>query len=111
MPGDEENCRKRVGQFCDDFAATPEGRMVTEVVETQKNQPQSVAAMEAAAKRKSPYKASWLQQFWAVLKRSWLSVVKEPLVMQVRFAQTIVSSAREYMYVGIYLRNQVEVEL
>ena len=38
----------------------------------------------------SPYKASWLSQFNALLWRSFLSVIKEPLIMQVRIMQTIV---------------------
>ena len=38
---------------------------------------------------KSPYKASWWEQFKALLWRSWLAVVKEPMIMKVRFIQTI----------------------
>ena len=45
--------------------------------------------------RKSPYKASWIEQFRATLWRSFLSVVKEPMLMQVRFVQTVV---RMYFY-------------
>ena len=40
--------------------------------------------------RKSPYKASWIEQFRATLWRSFLSVVKEPMLMQIRFVQTAV---------------------
>lgn len=41
---------------------------------------------------KSPYKASWCAQFRAVVWRSWLSIIKEPLLVRVRLFQTIVSS-------------------
>merc|ERR1719282_848131 len=39
---------------------------------------------------KSPYKASWFSQFSALMWRSFLSVIKEPLIVKVRIAQTIV---------------------
>jgi hypothetical protein len=47
--------------------------------------------LKAAEKRRSPYKASWWQQFKAVFWRSFISVLKEPMIMQVRIIQTIVS--------------------
>ena len=40
---------------------------------------------------KTPYKAGWFSQFRAVLWRSWLSVMKEPLLVKVRLLQTVVS--------------------
>ena len=45
----------------------------------------------ATEKSKSPYKASWGAQMNALMWRSWLSVIKEPLIVKVRIAQTIVS--------------------
>ena len=39
----------------------------------------------------SPYKASWVSQFKALLWRSFLSVSKEPIIMKVRIVQTTVS--------------------
>ena len=46
----------------------------------------------AASISKSPYKASWWKQFQALLWRSFLAVIKDPLIMQVRIAQTMVIS-------------------
>ena len=40
---------------------------------------------------KSPYKASYFEQFRAVLKRSFLSMLKEPTLMQARIVLTVVS--------------------
>lgn len=37
------------------------------------------------------YKASWLTQFNAILWRSWLSILKEPLLIKVRLIQTTVN--------------------
>ncbi|KAJ3643839.1 hypothetical protein Zmor_026525 [Zophobas morio] len=39
---------------------------------------------------RSPYKASWWAQFRAVLWRSWLTVMKEPILIKVRLLQTII---------------------
>ncbi len=41
-------------------------------------------------KKHSPYRASWWEQFVAVQWRSFLSVIKEPMLIQVRLFQTIV---------------------
>lgn len=37
------------------------------------------------------YKATWFMQLRAVLWRSWLSTLKEPLLVKVRLIQTTVS--------------------
>ena len=42
-------------------------------------------------KKSSPYRATWWEQFRALMWRSFLSVIKEPLLIQVRFFQSIVS--------------------
>ncbi|MPC54785.1 Protein white [Portunus trituberculatus] len=41
--------------------------------------------------KKSPYKASWWCQFRTVLWRSWLEVIREPMLIKVRFFQVMVS--------------------
>ena len=41
---------------------------------------------------KSPYKSSWWEQFCALLWRSWLSVIKEPLLLKVRILQTVMTA-------------------
>ena len=58
----------------------------------------------ATEKSKSPYKASWGAQMNALMWRSWLSVIKEPLIVKVRIAQTIVSSfVHKYSLLSINL--------
>lgn len=41
-------------------------------------------------KYRNPYKANWFNQFRVVLWRSWLSVMKEPLLVKIRMIQTAV---------------------
>ena len=52
----------------------------------------------------SPYKASWWTQFKALLWRSFLSVIKEPIIMQVRIVQTVVSTYTSYFWTLNQLR-------
>ena len=61
-----------------------------------RNTPELVAA---AQQKRSPYKATWWQQFKAVFWRSFLSVIKEPMIMQVRIMQTIVSPIYTFHYI------------
>ena len=53
-------------------------------------QSQEYLQAEAAAKSRSPYKASWISQFRAVLWRSWISIIKDPLFMRLKIFQTVV---------------------
>jgi len=45
---------------------------------------------EATAKNRSPYKASWFAQFRAVLWRSWVTIIKDPLFIRIKIIQTLV---------------------
>lgn len=47
---------------------------------------------ESATKRQklSMYKASWLTQFWALMWRSFLSVIREPMITAIRLVQMVV---------------------
>ena len=90
-PGQEEQCREQVGLICDNFAQSEWGQKVASEVSYQLEHVAEDTQKELfGAVRKSPYKASWLEQFRALLWRSFLSVIKEPMIMQVRFIQTVV---------------------
>ena len=43
-------------------------------------------------KKKSPFRATVLQQFEAVLWRSWLTVIKNPRLVQTRIIQAVVTA-------------------
>ncbi len=42
----------------------------------------------------APYQATWPQQFMALLWRSWHSIIKEPLVVQIRITEVLVNQLR-----------------
>lgn len=113
VPGKELECRERVSKMCEDFAQTDEGkvgtrsaikryymtlrlisskgRAVMAEVLYQKEHEHPNPHLEDGSKKKSPYKASWWEQFKAVYIRSLLSMSKDPLVTKVRIIQTLVS--------------------
>lgn len=93
-PGNEEKCRANVASVCDKFTEDPLGQKVRQEIDYQLAHSYESGTQEALkraeSKNKSPYKATWIEQFRALIWRSFLSVIKEPMIMQVRFMQTIV---------------------
>lgn len=84
-PGNEEECRRQINSVCDTFHESSIGRQVEAEVNYQIENVTEETKQELSKvnQRKSPYKASWLEQFRAVFWRSLLAVVKEPMIMQV----------------------------
>eukprot|EP00095_Tigriopus_kingsejongensis_P010869 maker-scaffold864_size87066-snap-gene-0.21 protein:Tk10869 transcript:maker-scaffold864_size87066-snap-gene-0.21-mRNA-1 annotation:"protein white" len=101
-PGDEDQCRKRIQAIATNFKASPEGKAVAAEVSFQKEHQQTSSQLEMASKKTSPYKATWWQQFRALLWRSFISVIKEPMIIQINLIQTIVIS----LILGIIYMDQ-----
>jgi len=87
VPGKEEESRERVGRVCEQFQQSGPGQAAVEVVAAELPGP---AKLAAAPLWVSPYKASWGQQFTALLWRNLLAVLKDPLVARVRCIQCVV---------------------
>lgn len=92
-PGEEEECRAKVAAICDAFNDSKEGKDVYSVVAYEATHTQRTPQLElqSASNNASPYKANWVEQFSALLWRSWISSIKEPMIIQVRFFQSVVS--------------------
>lgn len=86
VPGREVESRERIGKICDSFAISKVARDMEQLL-AAKAQTQALEQPENGY----TYKATWFMQFRAVLWRSWLSVLKEPLLVKVRLIQTTVS--------------------
>merc|ERR1712142_1402784 len=84
VPGEEDVSRKRIDSVCREFNASAQG------LELDKLSSVVPEKATSSSKKTSPYKASWWVQFTALMWRSWLSVIKEPLIVKVRIMQTIV---------------------
>ncbi|GLG96976.1 Protein brown [Gryllus bimaculatus] len=99
VPTREEACKQTIELVCDAFQRSEEGlRLAAEVENVADTQVKAVMAgglwgenpWQTADASCSPYKASWIAQFRAVFWRSWLSVLKEPILIRVRMLQTLV---------------------
>ncbi|XP_033244702.1 protein white-like [Drosophila miranda] len=83
VPGREAESRERIAKICDNFAVSKVAREMEQLLATKKLE-QPLEQPENGY----TYKATWFMQFRAVLWRSWLSVLKEPLLVKVRLIQT-----------------------
>lgn len=89
IPGHELACRNVIKTTCDAFEKSEYGKKIAS--ETKAIHDEFTNSLQSFKySGRSPYKASWCEQFRAMLWRSWLSVIKEPMLVKVRFLQTIV---------------------
>ena len=89
VPGQEEASHAKLKKVCDDFENSERGLELTKTSSeaTKTLTPDS----SMVTTRSSPYKASWGEQFTALLWRSWLSIVKDPMILKIRIGTSIVS--------------------
>lgn len=45
---------------------------------------------EVKVKSTNVYKATWCEQFWALLWRSYISNVRDPMIIRIKLSQTLV---------------------
>ncbi|XP_078376593.1 protein white-like [Oculina patagonica] len=84
VPGNEENCRKRVQDICDVYSAHE-----AEVTEPETRERQDSFKDDVHALSRSPYKASWCRQFRSVLWRSWLTNKRDVVILRIRLFQCL----------------------
>ena len=91
VPGREASCRHSINTVCDTFQQSDLGTKIALEAEAIQGEYEELIDWKMGSSRiSSPYKASWCEQFRAVLWRSWLSVIKEPILIKVRLLQTVV---------------------
>ncbi|EDW05654.1 protein white [Drosophila mojavensis] len=83
VPGREVESRERIAKICDNFAISKVARDMEQLLATK-----ALTQPLEQPENGYTYKATWFMQFRAVLWRSWLSVLKEPLLVKVRLIQT-----------------------
>ncbi|KAK8720985.1 hypothetical protein OTU49_012992, partial [Cherax quadricarinatus] len=91
QPGKEEDCRRAITMICDEFAKSEDGISINRAVKenSKEMEQEQYSSLGDRDVKKSPYKASWWTQFRNVLWRSWLEVVREPMLIKVRFFQVM----------------------
>ncbi|CAK9815498.1 Protein white [Anthophora plagiata] len=93
VPGQEISCRYAINTVCDTFQKSEHGMKIALEAEAINGEfEDSLRDLKYSKGNRSPYKATWCEQFRAVLWRSWLSVMKEPILIKVRLLQTIMVS-------------------
>ncbi|XP_032239519.2 protein white isoform X2 [Nematostella vectensis] len=85
VPGEEEECRLRIKEICDEYASK------TERGDKENSHHRRDSFSDETVISRSPYKASWCKQFSAVLWRSWLSTRREAMLFQIRLMQSIIT--------------------
>lgn len=89
VPGKEDESRDTIRKICDSFAVSPIATEVLRKINVLKNSAsEPLASVNGNGKKQ--YRASTWTQFRAILWRSWLTVLKEPLLVKVRLIQTVV---------------------
>jgi len=92
-PGKEVEARQKVSYICDAYEASEARRNVAQIVERDSTNGQNREdASDKNKRRRSPYKANWFRQFFAVLWRSFLSVLRDPQILIVKGSSSVVST-------------------
>lgn len=119
-PGSEDESKENLAKLSDAFDKSEDGRLIlvkflysSVNIRIIRPHPRPTSSKEGAAKEtadptvvkyleeeakknfKSPYKASWIGQFRAVLWRAWLAIYKDPKYIGAKFVQNIVMSLNE----------------
>jgi ATP-binding cassette, subfamily G (WHITE), eye pigment precursor transporter len=90
-PNREMECRATIKKICDSYAVSTIAEDVNKVASTFGSNEELTIRRPTNG---NGYRASFLTQFYAVLWRSALSVLKEPMLVKVRLLQTTVSAYR-----------------
>nr|KAG5714727.1 hypothetical protein BaRGS_000215 [Batillaria attramentaria] len=94
VPGQEDECRRKVHAICDGFADSSDAKEITQSIKDVSERANSGAIdLEVAREAKKStirYEASWGSQFLTVLWRSWIAGVRDVFLFRVRVMQTLI---------------------
>ncbi|XP_044756108.1 protein white-like [Coccinella septempunctata] len=93
IPGCEENCKRSIKSICDAFESSSLGiqirKSAKKIVKDAEKIDEPWIHKEGLL---NPYRVGWLPQFWALLWRSWLSVIKNPAATKRRFVLVFIET-------------------
>nr|XP_053632760.1 protein white-like [Cherax quadricarinatus] len=101
-PGKVLLSQQKIAKICDIFSSSQLGTALSEDLLSNQNSQSQDTSTHFQTKNASPYKASWVSQFCAVLWRSWLEVLREPYLVRIRFFQLLTLA----VLVGVLYRGQ-----
>lgn len=95
VPGKEDESRETIRKICDAFAVSEYQKKIKDEISALQSNSAAAKLMNGGSNGNcvDNYRVSWWMQFRAILWRSWLTVLKEPLLVRVRLFQTVVFSA------------------
>lgn len=94
VPGKEDESRLKVRKICDAFAVSEYHMKINDKINKLEANVSKYEPFAFSSNGRNGYRATWFTQFRAILWRSWLTVLKEPLLIRVRMMQTTVSLFR-----------------
>ncbi|XP_050723017.1 protein white-like isoform X2 [Eriocheir sinensis] len=86
--GMEEECRQFVSHVCDSFRDA-EGVEVRRHIDECMEPPKSDDALASIKLPKSPYRASWVNQFAAMTRRNFLEQIRDPILLTLKIFQSL----------------------
>ncbi|XP_031332548.1 protein white-like [Photinus pyralis] len=89
-PGREQACRDAVQTICDKFAQSELGTSIARETDIEIGE-YTVEDYPRGVREESPYKSSWCTQLRVLLWRSWLSDMRDPLIIRMRVGQVIIT--------------------
>ncbi|MPC97049.1 Protein white [Portunus trituberculatus] len=99
--GMEEECRQFVSHACDSFR-DGEGMEMRRYIDQAMQPPQGEDGLAKIRLPKSPYRASWFNQFAAMTRRATLEQIRAPILLTVKLSQSLVSvKARRGVYCSV----------
>lgn len=84
---DEVESRRKIQRICDAFATDKLADDVLVNIQRMKKENRDIDT--TLSKGYERYQADWCAQFRAIVWRSWISTLKEPLLIKVRLIQTV----------------------
>lgn len=92
VPGKEDDSRETIRKICDAFAVSEYQTKINDEISALQSNSTAAKFMNGGSNGNcvENYRVSWWMQFRAILWRSWLTVLKEPLLVRVRLCQTVV---------------------
>lgn len=91
VPGNEEESLETIRKICDAFSVSEYQKRINDDVNSIRSNSNILKWSNGTnGNGVESYRVSWWAQFRAILWRSWLTVLKEPLLVRVRLIQTVV---------------------
>ena len=89
-PGKEIEARENVKYICDAYEGSESSRNIAKIVLAEHRNDGNRNELNLKPKKRSAYKANWFTQFFAVLWRSWLTVIRDPQILLVKLFSYLV---------------------